>query len=111
MQHSTDSGQLIPAEEAAPKRGSSRGKRKRTLAQAQAKEEPEKGGLEREKRYFRGEFEVPLQDVTNGFWTRKSLPPPDTNVFGICLPGTYNEIKSLMTSPTDEDCQRTPPNF
>ena len=60
-----------------PERASSRGKKKRTLAQAQA---------EREKRRIREDFEVAaqrLQDVTNAFGARTSLPPLDTNVFGI----------------------------
>ena len=65
----------------------SRGKKKCTLAQVQAEEAPEEGGREREKRRrLREDFEVAaqrLQDVTNGFGTRASLPPLDTNVFGI----------------------------
>jgi hypothetical protein len=69
----------------------SRGKKKRTLAQAQAelKELPAEGGREREKRCLREDFEVAaqrLQDVTNAFGTRASLPPLDTNVFGILSP-------------------------
>ncbi|KAF8264664.1 hypothetical protein EI94DRAFT_1779516 [Lactarius quietus] len=66
-------------------RASNRGKKKRTLAQAQAEEAPaEEGGREREKRRIREDFEVAaqrLQDVTNAFVTRASLPPLDTNVF------------------------------
>jgi hypothetical protein len=64
-------------EDVGPERASSRGKKKRTLAQAQA---------EREKRRIREDFEVDaqrLQDVTNAFGARSSLPPLDTNVFGI----------------------------
>jgi hypothetical protein len=67
----------------------SRGKKKRTLAQAQAEEPPAEGGREREKRRLREDFEVAaqrLQDVTNAFGTRASLPPLDTNVFGILFP-------------------------
>ncbi|KAN0131166.1 hypothetical protein V8E53_011058 [Lactarius tabidus] len=73
-------------------RASSRGKKKRTLAQAQAEEAPApaEGDREHEKRRIREDFEVTaqrLQDVTNAFGTtRASLPPLDTNVFGICLP-------------------------
>ena len=67
-------------------RASNRGKKKRTLAQAQAEEAPTEGGREREKRRIREDFEVAaqrLQDVTNAFGARSSLPPLDTNVFGI----------------------------
>jgi hypothetical protein len=66
----------------------SRGKKKRTLAQAQAEEPPAEGGRERESR-LREDFEVAaqrLQDVTNAFGTRTSLPPLDTNVFGTLSP-------------------------
>ena len=69
-------------------RASNRGKKKRTLAQAQAEEAPAEGGREREKRRIREDFEVAaqrLQDVTNAFGARSSLPPLDTNVFGIYL--------------------------
>ncbi|KAF8265181.1 hypothetical protein EI94DRAFT_368096 [Lactarius quietus] len=66
-------------------RASNRGKKKRTLAQAQAEEAPaEEGGREREKRRIREDFDVAaqrLQDVTNVFVTRASLPPLDTNIF------------------------------
>ncbi|KAH9069341.1 hypothetical protein EDB83DRAFT_2374595 [Lactarius deliciosus] len=70
-------------DEVALERASSRGKKKRTLAQAQAEEAPAEGGPEREKRRLREDFEVTaqrLQDVTNAFGTRASLPPLDTNV-------------------------------
>ena len=66
-----------------------RGKKKRTFAQAQAEEAPAEGGRERERRRLRDDFEVVtqrLQDVTNGFGTRSSLPPLDPNVFGILSP-------------------------
>ncbi|KAH8985000.1 hypothetical protein EDB86DRAFT_3084102, partial [Lactarius hatsudake] len=68
-------------DEVALERASSRGKKKRTLAQAQAEEAPAEGGPEREKRRLREDFEVTaqrLQDVTNAFGTRASLPPLDT---------------------------------
>jgi hypothetical protein len=77
-------------EEVALERASSRGKKKRTLAQAQVEEAPAEGVREREKRCFREDFEVAaqrLQDVTNGFRTRTSLLPLDTNIFGIYLLG------------------------
>jgi hypothetical protein len=76
-------------EEVALERASSRGKKKRTLVQAQAEEASAEGGREYEKRRLREYFEVAaqrLQDVTNGFGTRASLPPLD-HVFGICLLG------------------------
>jgi hypothetical protein len=60
--------------------------KKRTLAQAQAEEAPAEVGREREKRRIREDFEVAaqrLQDVTNSFGIRASLPPLDTNVFDI----------------------------
>ena len=83
-------------EEVTLERASSRRKKKRTLAQAQAEEAPAEGGREREKRRLREDFEVAaqrLQDVTNGFGTRASLPPLDTNVFGSLVSlGTYDEI-------------------
>ena len=84
--------QVDADDEVALERASSRGKKKRTLAQAQAEEAPAEGGPEREKRRLREDFEVTaqrLQDVTNAFVTRASLPPLDTNVSGIlspCLP-------------------------
>jgi hypothetical protein len=70
-------------------RASSRGKKKRILAQAQAEDvpAPAEGGREREKRRIREDFEVAaqrLQDVTNASGTTYvSLPPLDTNAFGI----------------------------
>jgi hypothetical protein len=67
-------------------RASNRGKKKRTLAQAQAEEAPAEAGRESEKRRIREDFKVAaqrLQDVTNSFGIRASLPPLDTNVFGI----------------------------
>lgn len=73
-------------EEAAFERALSRGKMK-TLAQVQAYEAPVEGGQERERRRLCEDVEVLLQDVTNGFGTRTSLPPIDTSVFGICLLG------------------------
>ena len=40
-----------------------------------------------------------LRDVAHRFGTQTSFPPLDANVFGVCLLGTYENIK--MTSPTD----------
>jgi hypothetical protein len=63
-------------------RASSRGK-KHTIVQ----EAPAEAGPEDEKRQICEDFEVAaqrLQDVTNSFGTRMSLPPLDTNIFGIC---------------------------
>jgi hypothetical protein len=94
-------------------RASSRGKKKRTLAQAQAEEAPApaEGGREREKRRIREDFEVAaqrLQDVTNAFGTtRASLPPLDTNVFGICLPANPRWI-SFADWSAEQDRQRSP---
>jgi hypothetical protein len=88
----------------------SRGKKKRTLAQAQAEEAPAEGGREREKRRLREEFLVAaqrLQDVTNGFGTRASLSPLDTNTFGICV---LSNLRRDGLRPTDQDRQRTPPD-
>ena len=93
-------------------RASSRGKKKRTLAQAQAEEAPAEAGREREKRRLREDFEVAaqrLQDVTNAFGTRASLPPLDTNVFGIYLLYELNgQNNFLLTGSGDQDRQRTP---
>ena len=60
-----------------------------TVTQAQAEETPVEAGREREKRRIREDFEVAsqrLQDVMNSFGTGASLPPLDTNVFGILSP-------------------------
>ncbi|KAN0131155.1 hypothetical protein V8E53_011047 [Lactarius tabidus] len=94
-------------------RASSRGKKKRTLAQAQAEEAPApaEGSREREKRRIREDFEVTAQrllDVTNAFGTtRASLPPLDTNVFGICLPANPRWI-SFADWSAEQDRQRSP---
>ena len=64
--------------EATLERASSRGKKKRTLAQAQAEEAPAEGGREREMHRLREDYEVAAQrllDVTNEFAIRTSLPP------------------------------------
>jgi hypothetical protein len=77
-------------EEVALERATSRGRKKRTLMQAQSEEAPAEGGREREKHRPREDLEVAtqrLQDVTNAFGTRASLPPLDTNAFGIYLLG------------------------
>jgi hypothetical protein len=68
-------------------RASSRGKKKRTLAQAPV---PAEGSRGHENRRTHEDFEAAaqrLQGVTNAFGnTRASLPPLDLNVFGIGLP-------------------------
>ena len=73
-------------DEVALRRALSRGKMKHTLAQAQAEEAPADAGREREKRHFREDFEVQMQDVINEFGTGTSPPSTQTftNVFGIC---------------------------
>ncbi len=69
-------------------RATSKGKKKRAFMQAQPEEVVVEGDREREKRRLR---EVPdiagqrLQDVTNAFGSRVSLPPLDTNVSGMAL--------------------------
>ncbi len=75
-------------EEVILERASSRGKKKRTLAQGQTEEAPAEGGRECEKRRLREDFEVAaqrLQDVTNAIGTRASLTPLDTNTSGMSL--------------------------
>jgi hypothetical protein len=67
-------------------RGASKGKKKRTLTQAQAEEAPAEDGPEREKRRLREDPDVVgqrLQDLTNAFGSRISLPPLFTNVLGM----------------------------
>ena len=57
---------------------------------------PSEGGRERKKRRIREEdLEVAahrLQDVTNAFGSRASLPPLDTNIFNILSPCTFNQL-------------------
>ncbi|KAH9978470.1 hypothetical protein BJV74DRAFT_859380 [Russula compacta] len=70
-------------EEVHLERVTSKGKKKRTLTQAQAEEAPAEDGHEREKRRLREDPEIAgqrLQDVTNGSGGRVSLPPLDTNI-------------------------------
>ncbi len=67
-------------------RATSKGKKKRTLTQAQAEEVVVEDDREREKRRLREDPEMSgqrLQDVTNAFGSRVSLPPLDTNVSGM----------------------------
>lgn len=64
----------------------SKGKKKRTLTQAQAEEVSAGDDREREKRRLREDPEIEgqrLQDVTNAFGPRVSLPLLDTNVSGM----------------------------
>ena len=67
-------------------RATSKGKKKRTLTQAQAGELVVEDDREREKRRLRDDPEIAgqrLQDVTNAFGSRVSLTPLDTNVSGM----------------------------
>jgi hypothetical protein len=71
--------------------GASKGKKKRTLTQAQAEEAPAGDDREREKRRLREDPDVTgprLQDLTNAFGSRIPLPPLDTNVSGMDSPVT-----------------------
>ena len=67
-------------------RETSKGKKKRTLTQAQAEEAPTGDDHEREKRRLREDPDVAgprLQDLTNAFGPHIPLPPLDTNVSGM----------------------------
>ena len=69
-------------------RAMSKGEKKRTLTQEQANEVVVEDCREREKRSLRDDPEIAgqrLQDVTNAFGSRISLPPLDTNVSGMAL--------------------------
>jgi hypothetical protein len=76
-----------PTNEQLPfERATSKGKKKRTLTQAQAEEVLPEDDHEREKRRLREDPAITgqrLQDVTNAFGARASLPPLDTNVSGM----------------------------
>ena len=75
-------------------RVTSKGKKKRTLTQAQADELVVEDDREREKRRLRDDPEIighRLQDVTNAFGSRASLPPLDTNVLGMA-PSVSNPV-------------------
>jgi hypothetical protein len=77
----------------------SKGKKKRTLTQAQAEEAPTGDGHEREKRRLREDPDVAgprLQDLTNAFGPRIPLPPLDTNISGMDSSVT---IVVLLTCP------------
>jgi hypothetical protein len=68
-------------------RATSKGKKKRTLMQAQAEDD-----RERENRRQRDDDILQrLQDVTNAFGSRVSLPPLDTNVSGMA-PSVSNPV-------------------
>ncbi|KAH9053746.1 hypothetical protein EDB87DRAFT_1780383 [Lactarius vividus] len=100
-------------DDVALERASSRGKKKRTLAQAQAEEAPAEGGPEREKRRLREDFEVTaqrLQDVTNAFGTRASLPPLDTNVSDQDRQRTLQDTDSDMPSSALTYSSTRPPS-
>ena len=75
-------------------RATSKGKKKRILTQAQADELVVEDDREREKRRLRDDPEIVgqrLQDVTNAFGSRVSLPPLDTNVLGMA-PSVSNPV-------------------
>ena len=75
-------------------RATSNGKKERTLTQAQPNELVVKDDREREKRRLRDDPELVgqrLQDVTNAFGSRVSLPPLDTNVSGM-VPSVSNSV-------------------
>jgi hypothetical protein len=91
-------------------RASSRRDKKSALAQAQAEEAlaTAQGGRGCEKCRFREDFEVAtqrLQDVTNAFGTGASLPPFDTNVFGI-FPFTNSQRNGVPTGPQSKTADR-----
>ena len=75
-------------------RATSKGKKKRTLTQAQADEVVVENDREREKRRLRDDPEITgqrLQDAMNAFGSRISLPPLDTNVSGMA-PSVSNPV-------------------
>jgi hypothetical protein len=75
-------------EEVPLERATSKGKKKRTLTQAQAEELPTEAGHERGKRRLCEDLDAAgqrLQDVTNAFGPRVLLPPLDTNISGMPL--------------------------
>jgi hypothetical protein len=75
-------------EEVPLERATSKGKKKRTLMQAQAEELLPESEYERGKRRLREDPEVAgqqLQDVTNAFGARVVLPPLDTKISGMTL--------------------------
>jgi hypothetical protein len=80
-QRPTNANEQLPLEHSM-----SKGKKKRTLTQAQAEEVSAGDDREREKRRLREDPEIEgqrLQDVTNAFGPRVSLPLLDTNVSGM----------------------------
>ena len=78
-------------EETYLERATSKGKKKRTLTQAQADEVVVEDDRELEKRRLRDDPLQRLQDVTNAFGSRVSLPPLDTNVSGM-VPSVSNPV-------------------
>jgi hypothetical protein len=88
-QRPTNANEQLPFEHS-----TSKGKKKRTLTQAQAEEVSAGDDREREKRRLREDPEIAgqrLQDVTNAFGARVSLPPLDTNVSGM-VPSAPNPV-------------------
>jgi hypothetical protein len=89
-------------------RATSKGKKKFTLTQAQADEVVVEEDREREKRRLRDDPEIAgrrLQNVTNAFGSRVSLPPLDTNVSGMAPFGFKSGVIHLLA---DQDHHRTP---
>lgn len=89
-------------------RATSKGKKKCTLTQAQADEVVVEDDREREKCRLRHDSEIVgrrLQNVTNAFGSRVSLPPLDTNVSGMAPFGFKSGVIHLSA---DQDHHRTP---
>ena len=89
-------------------RTTSKGKKKRTLTQAQADEVVVEDDRERERRRLRDDPEMAgqrLQDMTNAFGSRVSLPPLDTNFSGTPPSGFKSGFIHLLA---DRDHHRTP---
>jgi hypothetical protein len=105
-QRHTDTHEDVPTE-----RGASKGKKKRTLTQAQAEEAPAEDDHEREKRRLREDRDVVgqrLQDLTKAFGSRIPLPPLDTNVSGMEPPAIFE--RGVVDLSVDQDRHRTPPD-
>jgi hypothetical protein len=105
-QRPTNANEQLPLEHAA-----SKGKKKRTLTQAQAEEVLAGDNREREKRRLREDPEIAgqrLQDVTNAFGARVSLPPLDTNVSDQAHHRTPSDTDSDMPSSALTSSTRPP---
>lgn len=92
-------------------RATSKGKKKRTLMQAQAEEVLPEDDREREKRRPREDPETTgqrLQDVTNAFGARVSLPPLDTNVSGMALSASNPVLFICRQIRLTTECRQIP---